>query len=137
MSKAQTFLGHSHSLVTERTASTFGFFLETEKKKDAVVKQTRQSRESMLVSFSETWEKEVLPNVSAPALSIPSFRPRARWVEVPHILRARAPSLQWKAVYRPENVHLRNMWWEGSMPPRHRGRIWGMCIGNGLAVGKG
>jgi len=32
---------------------------------------------------------------------------------------------------------LRQLWWDGTMPTRWRGRLWAMCIGNGLAVPKG
>ncbi|EGG05279.1 uncharacterized protein MELLADRAFT_36891 [Melampsora larici-populina 98AG31] len=31
---------------------------------------------------------------------------------------------------------LRDMWWLGTMPPRHRGRLWHQCIGNAGAVGR-
>lgn len=40
----------------------------------------------------------------------------------------------WKAVLRDEK--LRDTWWSGTMPPRHRARLWQGCIGNGLALGK-
>jgi len=40
----------------------------------------------------------------------------------------------WKAVLR--NDKLREVWWSGTMPPRHRARLWQGCIGNGLALGK-
>ena len=41
----------------------------------------------------------------------------------------------WKAVLRDEK--LKAIWWGGTMPPRHRARLWQGCIGNGLALGKG
>lgn len=41
----------------------------------------------------------------------------------------------WKAVLRDDK--LREVWWSGTMPPRHRARLWQGCIGNGLALGKG
>lgn len=41
----------------------------------------------------------------------------------------------WKAVLRDDK--LRRIWWSGTMPPRHRARLWQGCIGNGLALSKG
>lgn len=41
----------------------------------------------------------------------------------------------WKATLRDEA--LRRIWWSGTMPARHRARLWQGCIGNGLALGKG
>lgn len=45
----------------------------------------------------------------------------------------------WRIVLRldEEGKSLRNLWWKGTMPSKIRGRIWGMCIGNGLAVNRG
>ncbi|BGP38718.1 hypothetical protein JCM10450v2_002668 [Rhodotorula kratochvilovae] len=45
----------------------------------------------------------------------------------------------WRAVLHdtPEGRKLRRLWWDGTMPTRWRGRLWAMCIGNGLAVSKG
>lgn len=44
----------------------------------------------------------------------------------------------WRAVLRhdPEGTKLKSLWWSGTMPVRFRGRLWGMTIGNGLAIGK-
>lgn len=36
----------------------------------------------------------------------------------------------------PRSKTLRQMWWKGTMPPRHRGRLWHQCIGNSGAVGR-
>lgn len=53
-----------------------------------------------------TWEKAILPN--------------------------------WRAVLQEtaNGRALKQLWWEGTMPVRWRGRLWGLCIGNGLAVSK-
>ncbi|GAA5942586.1 hypothetical protein JCM3775_000267 [Rhodotorula graminis] len=45
----------------------------------------------------------------------------------------------WRVVLHdtPEGRRLRQLWRDGTMPTRWRGRLWAMCIGNGLAVPKG
>lgn len=64
------------------------------------------ARMAVLASALPTWETYILPN--------------------------------WRAVLRvdSEGLALRKLWWSGSMPVRFRGRLWGMCIGNGLALSR-
>ncbi|KAH8920736.1 RabGAP/TBC [Atractiella rhizophila] len=79
---------------------------ELEKEKEGLKKFRRMSREMRLDAARGSWEREVLPN--------------------------------WKIVLRdePHSKYLRDLWWKGTMPPRHRGRLWSLCIGNALAIGK-
>lgn len=44
----------------------------------------------------------------------------------------------WRAVTHEsaEGRELRRLWWDGTMPVRWRGRLWSLCIGNGLAVSR-
>ncbi|KAI8452155.1 rab-GTPase-TBC domain-containing protein [Phakopsora pachyrhizi] len=80
--------------------------LETRKREASLEIQRKLAREQMIASYQPTWEKEVLPN--------------------------------WKTVLRDDQSgkELRKMWWLGTMPPRHRGRLWHQCIGNAGAVGR-
>ncbi|MBW0534494.1 hypothetical protein O181_074209 [Austropuccinia psidii MF-1] len=80
--------------------------LELQKRKQEIEKEKRSAREKLLASYQPKWEKDVLPN--------------------------------WKSVLRddPTGKSLRKMWWLGTMPPRHRGRLWHQCIGNAGAVGR-
>ncbi|KAG0152523.1 hypothetical protein CROQUDRAFT_649950 [Cronartium quercuum f. sp. fusiforme G11] len=80
--------------------------IEMQKRKEAQISEQRLAREQLLTSYQPAWEKDVLPN--------------------------------WKSVMRDDALgkSLRNMWWLGTMPPRHRGRLWHQCIGNAGAVGR-
>ena len=78
-----------------------------EKRRKSQQDIAHQQRMTIIAAAHSTWETSILPN--------------------------------WRAVLRPdaEGERLRSLWWAGSMPVRWRGRLWGMCVGNGLAVGKG
>lgn len=41
----------------------------------------------------------------------------------------------WRSVLR--DSALNSLWWAGTMPVKRRGQLWGLCIGNNLALGKG
>lgn len=77
-----------------------------EKRRQSQIETAAVLRSSILASTLPTWEKFMLPN--------------------------------WRAALRadPEGVSLRKLWHAGTMPVRFRGRLWGMVIGNGLAIGK-
>lgn len=81
--------------------------LEIQKRKRELENEKKLAREKLLASYQPTWEKEILPN--------------------------------WKSVLRRDDASgraLSRMWWLGTMPPRHRGRLWHQCIGNAGAVGR-
>lgn len=78
-----------------------------EKRRLASLESARALRAARHAAAFPTWESSILPN--------------------------------WRVVLHPdaEGLTLRKLWWEGTMPVRWRGRLWGLCIGNGLAVSKG
>ncbi|GAA5906200.1 uncharacterized protein JCM6883_005474 [Sporobolomyces salmoneus] len=79
---------------------------EAEKRKRLESEQKAAARASALASALPTWESQILPN--------------------------------WRAVLHDtsEGRYLRKLWWQGTMPVRFRGRLWSLCIGNGLAIPK-
>lgn len=78
----------------------------TEKRRKSESESALQARAAVLAAALPTWESSILPN--------------------------------WRVVLRPDanGRALRKLWWDGTMPVRWRGRLWGMCIGNGLAVSR-
>jgi TBC1 domain family member 14 len=78
-----------------------------EKRRLASLESARALRTARHAAAFPTWESSILPN--------------------------------WRVVLHPdaEGLALKKLWWEGTMPVRWRGRLWGLCIGNGLAVSKG
>ncbi|KAK4058330.1 hypothetical protein OIO90_000487 [Microbotryomycetes sp. JL221] len=79
---------------------------EAERKRKAQEDQAAAARQHKIDLAFSAWEQAILPN--------------------------------WRAVLHdtPEGKHLRSLWWQGTMPTRYRGRLWGLCIGNGLAISK-
>ncbi|KAI5481595.1 TBC domain protein, Rab GTPase activator [Pseudohyphozyma bogoriensis] len=79
---------------------------EAEKRRKAGLEAAAAARAATLAAALPTWESTILPN--------------------------------WRAVLHDDATgkSLRKLWWDGTMPVRWRGRMWGLCIGNGLAVGK-
>ncbi|GAA6062720.1 hypothetical protein JCM10212_002271 [Sporobolomyces blumeae] len=80
---------------------------EAEKRRRSELEARAMQRAAALAAAFPTWETSILPN----------------WRSVLHDT--------------PEGRNLRKLWWAGTMPVRFRGRLWSMCIGNGLAVSKG
>ncbi|ORY82308.1 rab-GTPase-TBC domain-domain-containing protein [Leucosporidium creatinivorum] len=80
---------------------------EAEKRRQATLASAAAARTARIASAFPTWESSILPN----------------WRVVLH--------------HDSEGLSLRKLWWEGTMPVRWRGRLWGLCVGNGLAVSKG
>ncbi|GAA6055176.1 hypothetical protein JCM3770_002220 [Rhodotorula araucariae] len=80
---------------------------DAEKRRREFEEQRAAVRAAQLAAAFPAWESTILPN--------------------------------WRAVLHdtPEGRRLRQLWWDGTMPTRWRGRLWAMCIGNGLAVSKG
>ncbi|KAK4050113.1 hypothetical protein OIV83_003684 [Microbotryomycetes sp. JL201] len=81
-------------------------FLSAEKRRKAQLQQRAAARQHKIDLAYPAWDQAILPN--------------------------------WKSVLHdtPEGKHLRTLWWQGTMPTRYRGRLWGLCIGNGLAISK-
>ncbi|KAM0788192.1 hypothetical protein ACM66B_001351 [Microbotryomycetes sp. NB124-2] len=79
---------------------------EAEKRRKAQQQQRSTARQHRIDLAYPAWDQAILPN--------------------------------WKAALHdtPEGKHLRSLWWQGTMPTRYRGRLWGLCIGNGLAISK-
>ncbi|GAA5867277.1 hypothetical protein JCM1840_005006 [Sporobolomyces johnsonii] len=79
---------------------------EAEKRHRSELDARAAARAAALASALPTWESQILPN--------------------------------WRTVLHSDSQGraLRSLWWQGTMPVRFRGRLWAMCIGNGLAVSK-
>lgn len=77
-----------------------------EKRRRSEAEARSALRATALATAFPVWEKSILPN--------------------------------WRVVLHDDaqGRRLRGLWWDGTMPVRWRGRLWAMCIGNGLAVGK-
>ncbi|GAA5936242.1 TBC domain-containing protein [Sporobolomyces koalae] len=87
-------------------ADMFAASKEAEKRRRSEVESKAAARAAAMASALPTWETSILPN--------------------------------WRAVLHDtsEGRSLRRLWWQGTMPVRFRGRLWSLCIGNGLAVSK-
>ncbi|GAA5910639.1 hypothetical protein JCM6882_001046 [Rhodosporidiobolus microsporus] len=79
---------------------------EAEKRRRSATEARAAARSAALASALPAWESAILPN--------------------------------WRAVLHDSSQgrHLRQLWWDGTMPTRWRGRLWGLAIGNGIAVPK-
>ncbi|GAA6002018.1 hypothetical protein JCM10207_003040 [Rhodosporidiobolus poonsookiae] len=79
---------------------------EAEKRRQSEVEARSAARQASLAAAFPAWEQSILPN--------------------------------WRVVLHDDSAgrRLRQLWWDGTMPVRWRGRLWGMAIGNGLAVPK-
>ncbi|KAM0754750.1 hypothetical protein T439DRAFT_284256 [Meredithblackwellia eburnea MCA 4105] len=79
---------------------------EAQKRRRLQEEAAAAARASILAQTLPTWEVAILPN--------------------------------WRVVLNPDanGRALRKLWWDGTMPVRYRGRLWGLCVGNGLAVSK-
>ncbi|GAA6009353.1 hypothetical protein JCM11491_004287 [Sporobolomyces phaffii] len=90
----------------KQLADMFAASKEAEKRRRSEADTRAAARASALASALPTWESAILPN--------------------------------WRAVLHDtsEGRHLRRLWWQGTMPVRFRGRLWSLCIGNGLAISK-
>lgn len=80
---------------------------EAEKRRKQSANALHLERAAKHAAALPTWEKSILPN----------------WHEV----------LKQDAQGRA----LKKLWWDGTMPVLHRGRLWNLCIGNALGLGKG
>jgi hypothetical protein len=80
--------------------------LSLEKRRKSRIEASAAARATKIATALPTWETSILPN--------------------------------WRSVLHPnaEGLALRKLWWSGTMPVRWRGRLWGLCVGNGLAVSK-
>ncbi|BGP23514.1 TBC1 domain family member 14 [Rhodotorula toruloides] len=90
----------------EQLAEMLAASREAEKRRRSEAEARSALRSTALATVFPVWEKSILPN--------------------------------WRIVLH-DDAHgrrLRALWWDGTMPVRWRGRLWAMCIGNGLAVGK-
>ncbi|BGP06788.1 hypothetical protein JCM10049v2_002612 [Rhodotorula toruloides] len=90
----------------EQLAEMFAASREVEKRRRSEAEARSALRATALATAFPVWEKSILPN--------------------------------WRVVLHDDaqGRRLRDLWWDGTMPVRWRGRLWAMCIGNGLAVGK-
>ncbi|GAA5878781.1 hypothetical protein JCM3774_005070 [Rhodotorula dairenensis] len=79
---------------------------EADRRHRAEAEARRAVRNATLANAFPDWEKHILPN--------------------------------WRIVFHDDSQgrHLRRLWWNGTMPVRWRGRLWSLCIGNGLAMPK-
>ncbi|CEQ42953.1 SPOSA6832_04830 [Sporobolomyces salmonicolor] len=79
---------------------------EAEKRHKSELDARAAARAAAIASALPTWESHILPN--------------------------------WRTVLHSDSQgrSLRSLWWQGTMPVRFRGRLWAMCIGNGLTVPK-
>lgn len=77
---------------------------DLEKRRKEQAELESQARAATLTLALKSWETSILPN--------------------------------WRAALRPdaEGKALRALWWQGTMPVRWRGRLWGMAVGNGLTL---
>lgn len=78
----------------------------TDRRHRAEAEARAAARNATLANAFPDWEKHILPN--------------------------------WRIVFHDDSQgrYLRRLWWNGTMPVRWRGRLWSMCIGNGLAMPK-
>ncbi|BGP30825.1 hypothetical protein JCM10296v2_002582 [Rhodotorula toruloides] len=90
----------------EQLAEMLAASREAEKRRRSEAEARSALRATALATAFPVWEKSILPN--------------------------------WRVVLHDDaqGRRLRDLWWDGTMPVRWRGRLWAMCIGNGLAVGK-
>ncbi|GAA5828456.1 hypothetical protein JCM11251_006258 [Rhodosporidiobolus azoricus] len=79
---------------------------DAEKRRKSANEARAAARSASLASALPAWENAILPN--------------------------------WRAVLHDSSQgrHLRQLWWDGTMPTRWRGRLWALAIGNGIAVPK-
>ncbi|GAA5975905.1 hypothetical protein JCM10908_005323 [Rhodotorula pacifica] len=79
---------------------------EADRRRRAEAEARTAARNATLANAFPDWEKHILPN--------------------------------WRVVFHDDSQgrYLRRLWWNGTMPVRWRGRLWAMCIGNGLALPK-
>ncbi|KAG0667572.1 hypothetical protein C6P46_000108 [Rhodotorula mucilaginosa] len=79
---------------------------EADRRHRAEAEARAAARNATLANAFPDWEKHILPN--------------------------------WRVVFHDDSQgrYLRRLWWNGTMPVRWRGRLWSMCIGNGLAMPK-
>ncbi|KDE03059.1 hypothetical protein MVLG_06448 [Microbotryum lychnidis-dioicae p1A1 Lamole] len=79
---------------------------EAERRRQFQLQAAAMARATRIAAAHSVWENQVLPN--------------------------------WRAVTHEsaEGRELRKLWWDGTMPVRWRGRLWSLCIGNGLAVSR-
>lgn len=80
--------------------------IRTDRRHRAEAEARRAVRNATLANAFPDWEKHILPN--------------------------------WRVVFHDDSQgrYLRRLWWNGTMPVRWRGRLWSLCIGNGLAMPK-
>ncbi len=80
---------------------------EAEKKRKQSANAVQLQRAAKHAAALPTWEKSILPN--------------------------------WHEVNKQDSAGkaLKKLWWEGTMPVIHRGRLWNLCVGNALGLGKG
>lgn len=79
---------------------------EADRRHRAEAEARTAARNATLANAFPDWEKHILPN--------------------------------WRIVFHDDSQgrYLRRLWWNGTMPVRWRGRLWSLCIGNGLAMPK-
>ncbi|KAL8277812.1 hypothetical protein RQP46_009795 [Phenoliferia psychrophenolica] len=79
---------------------------EADRRRASNTEMAAAARAAVLASALPSWESSILPN--------------------------------WRVVLHEDakGKALRRLWWDGTMPVRWRGRLWGLCVGNGLAVSR-